>query len=65
MYTKLSCLVAGLLASAAGIVEAARGNITLNGSQRFLFDVDGNHISAYALKIYCMSGRLGLNVYLG
>lgn len=27
--------------------------VTFNGSDRFLFDVDGNHISAYALKIYC------------
>lgn len=29
------------------------GEVTFTGSDRFLFDVDGNHISAYALKIYC------------
>lgn len=29
------------------------GEVTFKGSDRFLFDVDGNHISAYALKIYC------------
>lgn len=32
---------------------ALAGEITFNGSDRLLFDVDGNHISAYALKIYC------------
>lgn len=43
------------VATLAGVVQAAsQGNVTFNGSQRFLFDVDGNHISAYALKIYCL-----------
>lgn len=42
------------LLSLAGITSAAgSGNVTFNGSNRLLFDVDGNHISAYALKIYC------------
>lgn len=47
-------LTALLLATVVGLAQAAgQGNITFNGSQRFLFDVDGNHISAYAFKIYC------------
>lgn len=41
------------LLSLAGITSAAgSGNVTFNGSNRLLFDVDGHHISAYALKIY-------------
>lgn len=56
------------LVTLAGITSAAdSGNVTFNGSNRLLFDVDGNHISTYALKIYCkhtnhsgFSGRLVL-----
>lgn len=47
-------LTAWSLVSLAGIASAeGAGNVTFNGSNRLLFDVDGNHISAYALKIYC------------
>lgn len=47
-------LTAWSLVSLVGITSAAgAGNVTFNGSNRLLFDVDGNHISAYALKIYC------------
>lgn len=42
------------LLSALALASAViAGNVTFNGSNRFLFDVEGNHISAYALKIYC------------
>lgn len=52
----LASLAAFVLAAAVRVVDAAsQGNVTLNGSQRFLFDVNGDHISAYALKIYCTS----------
>lgn len=44
----LAVLFAAFLATAAWA-----GEVTLKGSDRLLFDVDGNHISAYALKIYC------------
>lgn len=47
-------LTAWSLVSLAGVTSAAgSGNVTFNGSKTLLFDVDGNHISAYALKIYC------------
>lgn len=52
----LASLAAFVLAAVVGVVDAAsQGNITLNSSQRFLFDVNGDHISTYALKIYCTS----------
>ncbi|KAI3399609.1 hypothetical protein diail_6248 [Diaporthe ilicicola] len=51
-------LSALLLASVGRVVRAAApGNVTLNSSNRFLFDVDGNHISAYALKIYSFEDK--------
>ncbi|KAF3760895.1 hypothetical protein M406DRAFT_73354 [Cryphonectria parasitica EP155] len=41
-------------------VEAkASGEITFHGANRFLFDVDGNHISSYALKIYYFTTSAG------
>lgn len=47
-----------LLASVGRVVGAASpGNVTFNSANRFLFDVDGNHISAYALKIYNFEDR--------
>lgn len=36
---------------------ATPGNVTINSSNRYLFDVDGNHISGYALKIYNFADR--------
>lgn len=51
-------LKALLLASVGRVVGAASpGNVTFNNSNRFLFDTDGNHISAYALKIYNFEDR--------
>lgn len=47
-----------LLASVGRVVGAASpGNVTFNNDNRYLFDVDGNHISAYALKIYNFEDR--------
>ncbi|POS79447.1 glycosyl hydrolase family 43 protein [Diaporthe helianthi] len=53
-----SLLNALLLASVGRFVGAASpGNVTFNNDNRYLFDVDGNHISAYALKIYNFEDR--------
>lgn len=54
----LASLAAFVLAAVVGVVDAAsQGNITLNSSQRFLFDVNGDHISTYALKIYYFENK--------
>lgn len=46
-------ILAVLLSGLVWASTAAAGEVTFNGSNRFLFDVEGHHISAYALKIYC------------
>jgi hypothetical protein len=55
MLSFISRTVVAILALAATVPAAGTGTVRFTNKNRFLFDVDGNQIDAYAAKIYCES----------